>query len=80
MKTSMNKVTLLPYQQRVVDEADDLSDRLEKINTFIGGDLFKSLPIHEQHNLVTQAYVMGNYLQILKDRISSFLVNEGESV
>lgn len=80
MNTSMNKITLLPHQQRVVDEADELSEKLEKLNAFIGGVIFGRLNPYEQRRLMCQAYVMGWYLTILKDRIAAFLVDGGENV
>ena len=29
-----------PHQQRVVDEKDELSDKLNKLNVFIGGTIY----------------------------------------
>lgn len=61
-----------PHQQRVVDERDDLADKLTKLNSFIGKDMFNSLPAEERIRLARQATVMKDYLDILNDRINAF--------
>lgn len=64
---------LLPHQQRVVEEKQELRSKLDKLNDFImNNDLFKSLDTDEQFRLREQAYHMGEYDSILGDRIEVF--------
>lgn len=62
-----------PHQQRVVDEKDELADKLTKLNDFIGGNnIYDSLPADERNRLARQAFVMKDYLDILNERIAAF--------
>lgn len=65
-------MALLPYQQRVVEERDDLVERLAKLCAFIGSDAFQAVPHHEQHLLVRQAGAMMTYRDVLNERIKGF--------
>jgi hypothetical protein len=62
-----------PHQQRVVDEATDLEDKVTKLNAFIASSpIFTGLDDTQQGLLVAQSGSMGAYLEILKLRIASF--------
>lgn len=61
-----------PHQQRVVDEKDELAEKLTKLNSFIGGTIYDSLSVDERNRLCRQAAVMKDYLDILNDRINAF--------
>lgn len=62
-----------PHQQRVVDEKDELAEKLTKLNDFIGGNnIYDSLPADERNRLARQAFVMKDYLDILNERIAAF--------
>ena len=64
---------LLPFQRRVVDEMNELSKKLEKLNEFIGDNaIFAGLPYDEQIRLRKQREVMIQYRGILVDRIAHF--------
>ncbi len=63
---------LLPHQQRVVDERNELADRSQKLGLFLGTPTFDALPKEERHRLVCQGHVMGQYLTILDARIEAF--------
>ena len=63
---------LKPHQQRVVDEADELRTRLEKLSAFIGGEVYLTLDEGERSRLSRQAAVMCDYLDILTERIAAF--------
>ena len=65
-----------PHQQRVVDERDQLAEKLTRLNSFIGGDVVKGLPAEERIRLARQAVAMKEYLDILNDRINAFPVEE----
>ncbi|MDN6228453.1 MAG: hypothetical protein L0J12_04410 [Enterobacterales bacterium] len=62
-----------PHQQRVVDEANELEDKLTKLSAFIeSSPVFAGLDSMQQDLLKAQAGAMSAYLQILKLRIASF--------
>ena len=61
-----------PHQQRVVDEKAELSDKLDKLETFVGGAIYNSLPPDEQARLTRQKLIMELYEQVLSERISAF--------
>lgn len=63
----------LPHQQRVIEEANELGVKLKALEIFIiENPIFTSLKEDEQFLLENQANIMGQYFQILKDRISKF--------
>lgn len=61
-----------PHQQRVVDEKDELEEKLTKLNSFIGGTIYDSLSADERNRLSRQAVIMKDYLDILNERINAF--------
>jgi len=60
------------YQQRVVDEKNELDTRRGRLLLFFNSDLFRSLDQAEKDRLRTQYSVMGVYSDILNQRISAF--------
>lgn len=61
------------HEQRVVDEAAELADRLDKLAIFIDGSaIFQALQEVDQTLLVQQRYAMQMYLSILNLRIARF--------
>ena len=65
-------MTLQPHQQRVVDEKNELAERLEKLNAFLVTEKCLALPFEERCLLARQALTMTQYLDILLDRIARF--------
>ena len=63
---------LLPHQQRVVAERDELIDRLQKLMAFLASPTFDALPKEERHHLVQQQAAMSLYATILGSRIAGF--------
>ncbi|EKC7835492.1 hypothetical protein M1V81_07620 [Klebsiella pneumoniae] len=62
-----------PHQQRVVDEAVDLTQKTVKLGMFVDGSpIFLSLDIAQQGLLKAQLGAMRAYLEILNLRINSF--------
>lgn len=62
-----------PHQTRVIDEALELTDKLDKLWEFIkNSPIFKSLDLEEQTRLKQQESAMAYYLTILVERISNF--------
>lgn len=60
------------YQQRVVAECDELKTKLDALNRFIDGEVFKGLESTEQHLLEEQYRFMFRYYDILVKRIANF--------
>lgn len=64
---------MAPHQQRVVDEKNDLNEKLGKLSSFISGsEIYKKLPYDEQCRLKAQLFAMQMYFNILDDRIDNF--------
>jgi hypothetical protein len=65
------------FQQRVVEERDQLAERLTKLSAFINDNpTFTTLPEAAQDLLVDQEAVMQDYLDILEMRIAGFVEPE----
>ena len=64
--------TMTDFQERVIAERKELAEKCEKLNNFIPGPVFKTLPIDEQVRLRMQLIVMLNYGTILAERIAEF--------
>lgn len=65
-------MTLQPHQQRVIDEQKELQARLEKLDVFIDGEVFKTLDTIDQRLLNNQREHMANYNETLFERIERF--------
>lgn len=63
---------LLPHQQRVIAELEQLDDRIQKLELFLRTELFAGLPEDEQQLLKMQADAMVLYLGILNTRAAKF--------
>lgn len=63
---------MLDYQLRVVNELDELTVKLEALNSFIESRSFVSLLEQDKLTLELQAKVMAQYADILGTRISRF--------
>jgi len=61
-----------PHQERVVAEKAELSEKVDKLETFIGGSIYTSLPAAEQMRLTRQYLIMQLYEQVLSERIGAF--------
>ncbi len=63
----------MPHQQRVIDEANDLGDKIVKLTTFVSENpLFKTLSDDEQFRMTKQLVFMDAYFEVLKERINNF--------
>lgn len=70
---NMSERVHLPHQQRVIDEAQELNEKLVKLMDFINkSDIYKSLSIDDARLLNEQYYYMQNYFRVLNTRISQF--------
>lgn len=65
-----------PHQQRVVDEKDELDERIEKLESFISSSpIFAGLPEEEKIRLQDQCTHMMRYSITLSERIKAFPVS-----
>jgi len=65
-------MSLLPHQQRVVDEKEQLDFKLAGLNAFLSTRTFDSLGKLEQGRMLRQAGFMSQYSAVLADRIRAF--------
>lgn len=63
-----------PHQMRVIEELEQLRDRLEKLNAFINGNspVFANLDEGEKMRLHEQATHMADYADVLERRVVRF--------
>jgi hypothetical protein len=62
-----------PHQQRVVDEKNELGEKLDKLKAFIETNpIFKTLHVAERGRLNRQFDAMAEYSRILSQRIAAF--------
>lgn len=65
-------MALAPHQQRVVEERNELVDKICKLRAFILGELFPNLDKNEQGRLTCQLAIMAAYQEVLQARIAHF--------
>ncbi len=64
---------LQPHQQRVVDEKNELAEKVTKLGAFIlDNPIFTTLEVSEQKDMHIQLFCMENYLNVLEKRINRF--------
>jgi len=62
-----------PHQERVVQEKDELKEKVDNLGVFIlDNPIYSSLETEEQSRLNEQHYHMCFYLDILNERIKNF--------
>jgi len=61
-----------PHQQRVIDEEKELSDRIVKLQDFLLGKVYFTLPSDERARLREQTVHMIGYRNVLRERIAQF--------
>lgn len=60
------------YQQRVVNEESELTDKLNKLTAFFETDRYKALHDAEQERMYRQSQHMSKYRDVLLERIQAF--------
>ena len=60
------------YQLRVIEEKTELDKKLESLNAFLASDSFNNVKPYQQEKLKQQRFIMQEYSEILKSRISDF--------
>ena len=61
-----------PHEKRVVDECFELSNKVDKLKTFLESDKSESINIYDKILLKQQLQHMSNYLDVLERRIVRF--------
>lgn len=62
-----------PFQQRVIEERDELRGRLDRLNAFMADETrFTNVDAAEQDRMRRQQDAMMTYLSVLEERISAF--------
>ena len=75
--STINEKNLQPHEQRVVVELKELTERREKLATFIAGKMFAEVPTDEQARLQRQFHIMVQYEGVLQERIDHFPAVKG---
>lgn len=65
-------VTIELWQERVIDERNELETRLYLLNKFMTSSKFQDIPYDDQVRLQKQKDAMTVYAQALADRIVNF--------
>lgn len=60
------------YQERVLEEKEELDNKRAKLDVFIEGDIFPALEIKERKLLIKQVVIMSEYAKVLQRRIDLF--------
>lgn len=60
------------YQERVIEEKEELDNKRAKLDVFIEGDIFPALETKERKLLIKQAVIMSEYAKVLRKRIDLF--------
>jgi hypothetical protein len=68
----MEPKNLQPHEQRVVDERNELIEKITKLHAFFKTEIFNNLPEKDQNLLEEQVQIMMNYSDILLKRINRF--------
>jgi len=72
-ENTKHQTKMQPHQQRVVDEKTELDEKITKLGEFIeSSPIFAGLPDDERERLVRQKSCMGEYSEILGERIAAF--------
>jgi hypothetical protein len=61
-----------PHQQRVMDEKNELSEKIKKLEGFLMTSLYDNLSTNERNLLKMQYFTMMQYQEILGMRIAVF--------
>ena len=63
---------MAPHQERVVEEHEALDEKTQKLEEFIVGEVFATLPMEEAQLLLQQVVLMRTLRTVLANRIALF--------
>lgn len=61
-----------PWQERIINERNDLEFKLHRLTNFIDSTLFDTLPKAEQGRLQRQKLIMIDYVAVLNERVAAW--------
>lgn len=61
-----------PHQERVIEEKQELDNRINKLSSFFDTNIFSSINKDEQGRLIRQYEYMKLYSKVLSERIENF--------
>ena len=61
------------WQERVIQERDDLQLKWNKLNDYKRQERFANLETHDRRLLLKQWMIMSAYLEVLNERIQRFM-------
>ena len=64
------------YQDRTRTEYNELRIKYNRMDAFVGGTVYLSLPVKERVRLKIQFDIMADYLAVLNERIEWFNSND----
>ena len=68
----MSTETMPEYQQRVIQERDTLVKKKTALDGFVSSETFTNVDETERRRMLRQQTVMGEYIDVLNDRINNF--------
>lgn len=63
------------WKERLIEEKNQLTDRINKLQQFVLTDKFDSLPYTDKELLMQQLEAMDNYAYILTQRVDRTFIN-----
>ncbi len=60
------------YQQRVIEEKEQLDYKIQKLDEFFLTAIYQALPFEEQDRMRRQIFLMRGYSSVLGERIAAF--------
>lgn len=63
------------WKERLIQEKDELTNRITKLQQFVLTDKFDSLPYADKELLMQQLEAMDNYAYILTQRVDRTFIN-----
>ena len=69
-----NCTCIPPHQVRLIIEKRELSERLSKLKSFMGQQVYRDLPMDERRLLGVQCSAMETYLQVLVIRMKDIQI------
>lgn len=67
---------LAPHEVRVLAEQAELTDRIKKLNAFVGSEKYRALDAEDRDLLSEQLYWMQGYSHVLAKRVARFVTAE----
>ena len=60
------------YQQRVIDEREELRERSDRLDAFIARPTFTNIDANERERMTRQARIQRDLISVLNERIEAF--------